>query len=274
MRRPSTRGASARRIVSTSGSSGTAPRIGAAGLARSERSCVPRAARRPRRRPRTTPARSRRRPPSGRRGARPAAPARQASSGTCSRVWSLWPIARSTPWSAVRISRSPSRRRSHPAADRGVDLAQRADGSPRRPCGARRPGRSRRGSRRRSPRRARRSARRSPPAPAAFDAPGCETSNPRPANRSATLPTPCTVDARVVRELQVRAHGRRQREVAPARRSARTRRAAPSNGRAITRPTANGPSSAARARSHAAYRSGSLSTSPCAASWTTESTDV
>ena len=58
---------------------------------------------------------------------RPPWPAKAASSGTCSRVWSVPGVVGSQPWSAVSTSRSRSgSRRSSQVADRRVDLAQRA----------------------------------------------------------------------------------------------------------------------------------------------------
>ena len=88
-------------------------------------------------------ARSRRRRPARRRGGARRGRRTTASSGACSRVWSVCGVAGSQPWSAVRTSRSPSRSSPSQRRDRRVDLAQRARGSPRRPCGGRRPGRSR-----------------------------------------------------------------------------------------------------------------------------------
>ena len=84
-----------------------------------------REARRPRGPPATAASRRRRRPAGRRGGARPG-PRRSASSGACSRVWSVCGARGSTPWSAVSTSRSSSRRSAEPLADGGVDLAQRA----------------------------------------------------------------------------------------------------------------------------------------------------
>ncbi len=81
------------------------------------------------------------------------------------------------------------------------------------------------------------------------------------------------LDAGVGQLLQVRAPGRRQREVAPA--PVRSNApGAPPNGRAITRPTACSPLIAARAASHARYSSCGETRSTCAASCSTESCDV
>ena len=94
-RAPRRRGASWRRIVSTSGSSGT--------LSYEARTPGQRAARRGRS---ASAGRWRRRRPAGRRGGGRPWPAKTASSGACSRVWSVCGAVGSTPWSAVRTSRS------------------------------------------------------------------------------------------------------------------------------------------------------------------------
>ena len=197
-----------------------------------------------------------------------------ASSGACSRVWSVRGVRRVAAVvggqdeqvavaQPARASRRP-RRRSR-AARRG---------SPRRPCGGRRPGRSRPGSRRRGRRRARRAARSSPRAPAALVAPGCCVVDADARRRGrATLPTACTGDAGVLQLLEVACApgggtAKSRRPVGALRR----RRARPSNGRAITRPTACSPViTRARPPRTRAYSSSSASTSSWAASWSTES---
>ena len=185
---------------------------------------------------------------------RPPSPGCQASSGTFSRVWSLWPIAevdavvgRSGQQVALAQRPRSSRRRPRrsPAA-RG--------GSPRRPCDGRRAGRSRSGSRRRFPRSSSPSSALIAASACAFDAPACESIEAAPREQVGDLadavhrrpPPRCAA-------IQVRGVRRRAASSRGARPCARTPPAAPANGRAMTRPTAYGPVSAARARSHASW---------------------
>ena len=92
---------------------------------------------------------------------RPPCPANAASSGTCSRVWSVPGCVGSTPWSAVSDEQVALRVEPlEPLVDGRVDLPAARRGSPRRPCGGRSAGRCPRGWRTRARGRARRSARR------------------------------------------------------------------------------------------------------------------
>ena len=227
-------GASWRRIVSTSGSSGIADERAAREAARSSpvsqsSTDAPTSASGP----------SWRRPPS---------PAKRASSGACSRVWSVCGDAGSQPWSAVTISRSSSPRRSSQPRERRVDPPQRgvealdvlavtvelvgldqvreherrARGSPISALDAR--DRLRR-----------------------WSAPGCVSLKPAPAKSAGALPTPWTATPGGEQRVEVSsatAARARSRDGPSVRSNAP---GAPSNGRAITRPTASRPRARAAA---------------------------
>ena len=115
-----------------------------------------------------------------------------ASSGTCSRVWSVPGVVGSLPWSAVMNTASLGAQRGFQLGQPAIELDQRAREARRRRCGGRRPCRSRPGSRTagRGP------ASPAPPASGAgrrrFPSLCIEKVSPRPAKMSEILPMPTT----------------------------------------------------------------------------------
>ena len=202
---------------------------------------------------------------------RPRAPAKRASSGACSRVWSVCGAAGSQPWSAVRTSRSSLAQQLEPAADARVDLAQRAVEAldvvavavdlvgldqvrEHEPALERRAAAAVVSLERARVGRA-----------------GVLDVDPDAGEQLADLADRVDLDAGVLELLEVAARRRREREVAPAV-GALEAPGAPSNGRAITRPTAcsaGSPRADASSRSRTAPRLGTTST--CAAICSTES---
>ena len=202
-------------------------------------------------RPAASAARSRRRRRSGRRGGGRRWPANAASSGTCSRVWSVPGVVGSQPWSAVSTSRSRSRvQPRQPVPDRGVDLPQRAvEARDVLAVAVDLVGLDQVREHEARPR-ARRSARRWPRSPPGWSRPGARGRRRRRSKTEPILPTVWTGSPSACSSSQVGARraGRARSPCAPP--CARRRRARPSNGRAMTRPTACSPRMISRAAAH------------------------
>ena len=132
--------------------------------------------------------RSRRRRRAGRRGGGRRGPRTTASSGACSRVWSVPGVVGSQPWSAVSTSRSPGRRSSsQPATAASISRSARVEALDVLAVPVDLVGLDEVGEHE-ARRRARAAARSSPRSPRAFVGPGCECVD---ADAGEQLAAPC-----------------------------------------------------------------------------------
>ena len=178
---------------------------------------------------------------------RPPWPGKTASSGACSRVWSVCGASGSTPWSAVSTSRSPVRAASssQPATAASISCSARVEALDVLAVavdlvGLDEVGEDQPGVELASSACVAASA-------CAFVAPGCAVVDADAGEEVAHLADGVDGDAGVVQLVEVGARRRRRRRSPCAPRCARTRRAAPANGRAMTRPTACSPVMTSRA---------------------------